>query len=185
MLEGQRPHNDDGAPSAQVHAIRSRQPAARMAAVAPGRLHGSTLFLLCISAYGGLCRCAGVIAIPGFGATPGGEEVRYGDPYGLAWQQLGNALLDLLTVVWWALVAGSVAFGACWFMGQCMYTGWRRDHPPPRLRFFAEGRLRRDIARGLGDIEEYLRQRDPAHLNDEPAPPGRSRTRSRRGSHRR
>lgn len=110
--------------------------------------------------------------------------MRYGDPYGLAWQQLGNALLDLLAVVWWTLVAGSVAFGACWCMGQFMYTGWVREHPPPRLRFFAERRLRRDIARGLGDLEEYLRERDPAHLNDQPARPGRPRTRRRRGSHR-
>ncbi|HEY0891381.1 MAG TPA: hypothetical protein VGE38_17420 [Nocardioides sp.] len=102
--------------------------------------------------------------------------MRYGDPFGLAWQHLANALVDLLAVVWWTLLAGSVAFGACWCMGQFMYTEWVRDHPPPRPRFLAERRLRRDIARGLGDLEEYLRQRDPAHLKDGPARPGRSRT---------
>ena len=103
-------------------------------------------------------------------------EVRYGNPYGPAWQQLGNALWDVLAVVWWTLVAGSVAFGACWCMGQFMYMEWVREHPPPRLRFFAERRLRQDIARGLGDLEDYLRKCDPVHLDDRPARAGRSRT---------
>jgi hypothetical protein len=110
--------------------------------------------------------------------------VRYGNPYGPAWQQLGNALWDVLAVVWWTLVVGSVAFGASWCVGHFMYTEWVRDHPAPRVRFFAERRLRRDIARGLGDLEEYLRERDPAHLNDGPARSGPSRTWRRRGWHR-
>lgn len=102
--------------------------------------------------------------------------MRYRDPYGLAWQQLGNALWDVLAVAWWMLVAASVAFGACWCMGQFMYMEWVREHPPPRLRFFAERRLRQDIARGLGDLEDYLRKCDPVHLDDRPARAGRSRT---------
>lgn len=104
--------------------------------------------------------------------------MRYLDLNGLAWQQLGNALSDALAVVWWTLVAGFAASGACWSMGQFAYTQWVRDHPPPRLRFLAERRLRRDIARGLADLAEYLGEQDPAHLNDgrpprQPGPPRR------------
>jgi hypothetical protein len=111
-------------------------------------------------------------------------RVRDWDLHGTAWQQLENALCDVGAVVWWTLVAGSVAFGACWCMGQFMYTDWVRDHPAPRLRFFDERRLRRDVARGLVDLEDYLRERDPTHLDDGPARSGRSRTRRRRGWHR-
>jgi hypothetical protein len=120
------------------------------------------------------------------GSPPGVEvsEVRYGDPYGLAWQQLGNALWDVLAVLWWTLAAGSVAFGACWYMGTFAYTEWVREHPAPHLRFLAERRLRRDIARGLWALEEHLREQDPARVDDGPARPGRSWTWRRRGSYR-
>lgn len=122
-----------------------------------------------------------VIVTPGPADRVEVGEVRYGDPYGLAWHQLGNALWDVLSVLGWMLVAGSVAVGACWCMGQFMYSEWVREHPPPRLRFFAERSLRRDVARGLGDLEEYLRERDPAHLDDTAARAGRTRAWRRRG----
>lgn len=107
--------------------------------------------------------------------------MNHGDVQVLAWQQLGYALWDVLAVVCWTLVAGSVAFGACWCTGQFMYTSWVREHPPPRLRFFAECRMRRDIARGLGDLEEYLRERAPAHPDDRPTRRSLARNGRRRG----
>lgn len=39
-------------------------------------------------------------------------------------------------------------------------TRCTRPHPPPRLRFLAERRLRRDLARGLADLEKYLGERE-------------------------
>lgn len=108
--------------------------------------------------------------------------MRYWDPNGLAWQQLGNALWDAVAVVWWTLMAGCVAIGGCWYMGQFVYAEWDRKHPPPRLRFFAERRLRRDLARGLADLEEYLGEHEPEHLNDgrPPRQPGQPRRRKAR-----
>lgn len=133
----------------------------------------------------GCATVAGVIVRPGSPLGVEVNEVRYGDPYGPAWQQLGSALWDALAVVLWTLVAGSIAFGSCWFMGQFMYTAWVREHPPPRLRFVAERKLRRDIARGLGDLEEYLRERGPACPHDVPSRPARFRTWRRPGAPRR
>lgn len=108
-------------------------------------------------------------------------EVRYPDMNGLAWQQLANALWDVLAVVWWTVVAGLVAYGACWCVGQFIYGEWIREHRPPRLRFLAERRLRRDIVRGVAEVERYLRDCDPAHVNDQPTRTGRPRTGRRRG----
>lgn len=108
----------------------------------------------------------------------------YWDLNGLAWQQLGNAIWDVFAVLWWMFVACLAAAGGCWCVGQFMYGEWVREHPPPRPRFFAERRLRRDLARGLADIGDYLTERDPAHVIDKPPRPNRSRTRSRQGWHR-
>jgi len=91
--------------------------------------------------------------------------VSYWDPDAVAWQQMGNLLWDVLALLCWTLVAGLVAFGGCWYMGQFVYMAWLREHPPPRLRFFAERRLRRDMVRGLADLEKYLRERDPARVD--------------------
>ena len=142
----------------------------------------TTLFLLCISAYPDLNPAYTVVMNPR--VRPPGLEVGgvgYWDPNGLAWQHLGNALWDVLAVMWWTLVGGLVAAGACWYVGESIYAEWARVHPPPRLRFLAERRLRRDLARGLADLEEYLREHDPAHVNDGPARHGRSRTWRRQG----
>jgi hypothetical protein len=99
--------------------------------------------------------------------------VRFWDLNGSPWQQVANAVWDVLAVVWWMIVAGLVACGACWFVGQFIYGEWIRENRPPRLRFLAERRLRRDLVRGVAEIEDYLRERDPAHINDKPARPGR------------
>jgi hypothetical protein len=78
----------------------------------------------------------------------------------LAWQQLWYAWLDVARYLVWWFVGGLVAFGGCWYMGQLVYTEWVREHPPPRLRFLAECRLRRDFGRGLADLEKYLGERE-------------------------
>src|SRR3546814_8826411 len=106
--------------------------------------------------------------------------VRYWDPNGPAWQHMGDALWDVLAVVWWTLVGGLVAAGACWYVGESIYGEWARVHPRPRLRFLAERKLRRDLARGLADLEEYLREHDPAQVNGKPASHGQSRSEERR-----
>ena len=93
---------------------------------------------------------------------------------GLVARQLANALWDAVALAWWTLVAGCVAFGGCWYMGQFVYADWARDHPPPRLRFLAERRLGREFAQGLADLEDYLLELDPTRVHDAPAPPGRS-----------
>jgi hypothetical protein len=49
-------------------------------------------------------------------------------------------------------------------VGQSIYGEWVREHPAPRVRFLAERRLRRDLDRGVADLEEYLRERDPRLL---------------------
>lgn len=126
-------------------------------------------------------RRLGIIALHRAMVIPGSVlrlevgDLRYWDLN--AWQQLGNALLDALALLWWTLVAGLVAFGGCWYLGRFMYAEWVREHPPPRLRFHAERRLRRDLDRGLADLEEYLGERDPARLNHgDPRRPGQSLT---------
>ena len=125
------------------------------------------------------------MVIPGSALRLEVRDVRYWDLNGLAWQQLANALGDALALLWWSLVAGLVAFGGCWYLGRFIYAEWVREHPPPRLRFLAERRLRRDLARGLADLEEYLRERDPAHVNHEdPRRPSQSRTRWRQARRR-
>jgi len=78
----------------------------------------------------------------------------------LAWQQLWYAWLDVALYLCWWFVGGLVAIGGCWYMGQLVYTEWVLEHPPPRLRFLAERRLRRDLARGLADLEKYLGERE-------------------------
>lgn len=118
-----------------------------------------------------------MIVIPGSAARLEVGEVRYWNLNGLAWQHLATALCDVLAVVWWTLVAGLVAYGGCWYVGRLVYGEWVREHPPPRLRFLAERRLRRDLARGLADLEAYLSERDPVHVNE--TRPGRVRTWSR------
>lgn len=106
-------------------------------------------------------------------------KMPYWDPNGLAWQQLANALWDVLDFLRWTLMAGLIASGAAWTGGQFLYGDWVREHPPPHLRLLAQQRLRRHIGRGLADLEEYLRERDPGHGHDRPARRGRSQTPSR------
>jgi hypothetical protein len=102
------------------------------------------------------------------------SDVSYPGPNVPAWQQLGSALWEVLAVVGWTLIAGLIATGGCWYLGQFLYTDWVREHPPPRLRFLAERRLRRDFAHGFSDLEKYLREGDPARASDRAARPGRS-----------
>lgn len=110
--------------------------------------------------------------IPGSAPELEVGDVRYWDLNGLTWQ-----LWDVLALLCWMLVAGLVAFGGCWCVGQFMYAAWVRRHPAPRLRFLTERRLRRDLARGLAELEEYLRERDPGHGHAvRPVRPRRSRT---------
>lgn len=109
----------------------------------------------------------------------------YWDLHGPAWQPLANALWDVLAVLWWTLVAGLIAWGGCCYAGRFIYGEWVREHPPPHLRFLAERRLRRDLVRGVAEIEEYLRERDPAHPNGRSARPGRTRAGRRHGWRRR
>ena len=105
----------------------------------------------------------------------------YPGPNGPAWQQVGSALWEVLAVLGWTLVAGLIASGGCWCLGQFVYTEWVREHPPPRPRFLAERRVRRYVARGLNDLDQYLRECDPARVRYGAARPGRSRTRKRQG----
>ena len=102
--------------------------------------------------------------------------MRYSGLSGPAWQPMANALLDVLAAMWWTFVAGLVVSGGCWYLGRSIYGEWVREHPPPRFRFGAERRLRRDFTRGLADLEEYVHEHDPAHVNTGPEDPGRPRT---------
>lgn len=108
-------------------------------------------------------------------------EVTPWDSSGLAWHQLGNALWDVLAVVWWTLVAGCIALGGAWYMSQFVYADWSREHPPPHLRFLAERGVRRELARGLADLEAYLAEHDPTPIPDTPRPSGTSRPRRYHG----
>ena len=112
-------------------------------------------------------------------------ELSYWDLNGLAGQQLANMLCDVLAVLSWVLVAGVVASGACWYVGQFIHDEWVREHPPPSFGFLAERRLRSEVARGFADLEDYLHELDPTHANDGPARSRRSRTRRRRQGWRR
>lgn len=108
--------------------------------------------------------------------------VRYVEMNALAWQQLWYTWLELVSYLLWWLMGGLVALGGCYYVGQLVYMDWVRENPPPRIRFLAERRLRRDLARGLADLEEYLYEQDPAHVMDgRPRQPSRHWSRLRHG----
>jgi hypothetical protein len=108
--------------------------------------------------------------------------MRYADLHGIGWQQMGYALIDLTRYFLWWCMGGLVACGSGWCAGQLMYTEWVRDTPAPRIRLFAELRLRREVARGLVTMEDFLAVERPELLEprtelDEPLPPQRTRGR--------
>jgi len=77
-------------------------------------------------------------------------------------------LADLLSdavwhTVWW-IYGGMVAFGSCWLIGCGGYRAWQqwdRDWIARREQRRAS-RVDRDVARGLREVEEFLRLQCPA-----------------------
>lgn len=75
---------------------------------------------------------------------------------GYGWQPLADALGDLLLYAFWFLAGGAVAIGACWYGGYEGYRAWRElEHESLRRRH--ERRIEKETARGLVQLEEFLR----------------------------
>jgi hypothetical protein len=75
---------------------------------------------------------------------------------GLSWRDLALVLVDLGRLVLWCLIAGLVGLGSGCCAGRFSPLDWMRANPAPRLRLVAELRLRREVARGLGELTAYL-----------------------------
>jgi len=76
------------------------------------------------------------------------------DPFGVS--HLATAVADLVRYLSWFVVGSLVAGGAVWCAGHRAYQGWADEHPSPRSRTRAEWRLRREVARGIAELETCL-----------------------------
>jgi hypothetical protein len=74
----------------------------------------------------------------------------------LSWRDLALLLVDLGRLVLWCLAAGLVGLGSGCCAGRFSALDWMRTNPAPRVRLLAELRLRRLVARGLGDLTASL-----------------------------
>lgn len=87
--------------------------------------------------------------------------------FGPVWQRLADLLCDVVWhAVWW-LYGGMVAFGSCWWIGYGGYRAWQewdRDWLQRREERRAS-RIDRDVARGLREVEEFLRLQCPAPVS--------------------
>ncbi|GAB2727495.1 hypothetical protein GCM10027273_02840 [Nocardioides pakistanensis] len=99
---------------------------------------------------------------------------------GPVWQPMADLLSDVVWHAAWWLYGGMVAFGSCWWFGCGGYREWQqweRDWLERREQR-RRSRIDRDIARGLREIEEFLRLRCSPPVNE---PHGGTRPRVRRG----
>lgn len=83
--------------------------------------------------------------------------MRWIDPFGVSY--LATVVVDLIRYVTWFVTGSLVAAGAVWCAGYGAYQGWADDHPSPRIRTVAEWRLRREVTRGITQLESYLAAR--------------------------
>lgn len=90
--------------------------------------------------------------------------MRWIDLFGLSC--LACAVADLIRYLAWLVTGGLVAAGAVWCAGYGAYQGWADEHPSPRMRSRADWRLRREVTRGIAELETYLAAR--ADLGQEP-----------------
>lgn len=74
------------------------------------------------------------------------------------WEAVPYLVLDLLRYLAWALMGGLIAVGTCWYGGYAAYHAWQKTGPPSRRRR-AAGRIAREAARGIIEIEAYLAAR--------------------------
>ena len=68
-------------------------------------------------------------------------------------------LVELVRLWLWYAARGLVASGAAWCGGYSYFTAVPQD--PPRPRACRERQLRRELARGLAEIEDYLGAQRP------------------------
>jgi hypothetical protein len=83
--------------------------------------------------------------------------MRWIDPFGVGF--LATAAADLVRYVTWFVTGGLVAAGAVQCAGYRAYQGWADEHPSPRIRTRADWRLRREVTRGIAELEGYLAAR--------------------------
>ena len=96
--------------------------------------------------------------------------MRWMDPFGVSY--LATAVADLVRYLSWFVVGSLVAGGAVWCAGYGAYQDWADEHPSPRIRTRAEWRLRREVSRGIAELETYLAARvDVGRSGQEPRTP--------------
>ncbi|MDX6301664.1 MAG: hypothetical protein QOF53_2878 [Nocardioidaceae bacterium] len=89
---------------------------------------------------------------------------------GLSLRDLALLFLDLGRLVLWCLLAGLVGLGSGCCAGRFNPLDWMSANPAPRLTLLAELKLRRQVARGLGELTAYLEEDASREAGHRPRP---------------
>ena len=79
-----------------------------------------------------------------------------------------NTVADFARLVFWYAWLGFIACGAGWCVGHCTLSVAQRAFPRSAG---GERRVRRDVARGLAQIDVYLREQHPTSPHHAPPSP--------------